>query len=256
MAEPLSTTEIAPSAQPTIQPVHQAFGVAVEPHTPENGYTISIRRFSASGDAKPLVVHIPENASLASIRQNPLLLAAVLKDGDPVWQQCEPGFILVAVLHANSLGLDILQGDIYPIEGRMAVSDKAKIKYALNAGIFSDAPEIITVEGPAVAIPWETRRGKGTYTGPNLTTTVKLHVRGWALPVVYTAELRAWFRGANPNWMSNPKGMLELRAYAKACERVCPVGTQPDEAPPLASLGLVMESQGVESQVMESQAKV
>lgn len=227
MADPLSTA--------SIQPVHQAFGVAVEPQTPETGYTIAIRRFDAAGQAKPLVVHIPENASLASIKENPLLLAAVLKDGDPVWANCEPGFVLVAVLHANSLGLDILQGDIYPIEGRMAVSDKAKIKYALNSGLFSNAPEIDTLEGPAVKIPWETRRGKGEYFGPDLTTTVKLHVKNWALPVVYTAKLAAWFKGANPNWVSNPRAMLEMRCYAKACERVCPVGTQPEEAPPLAS---------------------
>jgi hypothetical protein len=207
------------------------FGVAVEPQTPDSGYTISINRFGANGQSKPLVVHIPENASLGMIRENPLLLAAVLKDGDPVWSGYEPGFVLIAVLHANSLGLDILQGDIYPIEGRIAVSDKAKIKYALNSGLFNDAPEITTEVGAKVTIPWETRRGKGEYVGPDLKTTVKLHIRGWQLPVVYTAELRSWFKGANPNWVSNPQAMLEMRAYAKACERVCPVGTQPEEAP-------------------------
>lgn len=236
MAEPLSTSAIQASDKPTLQPVHEAFGQLVEPQTPQTGYTISIRRFSASGDAKPLVAHIPENAGPDIIRANPVLLAAVLKDGDPVWQQCEPGFVLVAALQAASLGLDLLQGDIYPIEGRLAVSDKAKIKYTLQQGIFTDAPEIVTVEGAEVVLPWETRRGKGEYRGPDLTTTVKLHVRGWAAPVVYTARLRSWFKGANPNWVSNPHAMLELRAYAKACERVCPVGTQPEEAPPLTSM--------------------
>lgn len=215
MAEPMSNTAIVPVAET------------------KGGYDITIKRFSASGAVNPLVVHIPEDAKLATIRDNPLLLAAVLKDGDPIWAQMEPGFVLVAVLHANSLGLDILQGDIYPIEGRLAVSDKAKIRYALQSGLFRDAPEITTVEGSRISIPWETKREKGVFEGPDLTTTVKLHIRGWSQPVVYTASLRTWFKGSNPNWRTNPAGMLELRAYAKACERVCPVGVQPDEAPPL-----------------------
>src|SRR4029077_8261106 len=101
--------------------------------------------------------------------------------------------------------LDILQGDIYPIEGRMAVSDKAKIKYALAQGIFSNAPSIVTEEGPQVVIPWETRRGKGEYRGPDLKTTVRLAVKGWSEPIVYTTELKSWFKGANPNWVSNPR---------------------------------------------------
>jgi hypothetical protein len=229
MAEPLSETAIVPAKDTA------------------SGYTIRVRRYDAAGAAQPLIVHIPENASLASIRDNPLLLAAVLKDGDPVWTSCEPGFVLVAVLHANSLGLDILQGDIYPIEGRLAVSDKAKIKYALAQNIFSDAPEIITAEGPEIVIPWETRRGKGEYRGPDLITTVKLHVHDWAAPVIYTARLKSWFKGANPNWVSNPHSMLELRAYAKACERVCPVGTQPEEAPPLAQAAQAAQEQRIDA---------
>jgi hypothetical protein len=216
MAEPQSGTAIIPAAV-------QA----------DEGYSIAIKRYGAGGVASPMVVRIPADASLVSIRTNPMLLAAVLKDGDPVWSNYELGFILVAVLHAASLDLDILQGDIYPIEGRIAVSDKAKIKYAINAHIFSNAPEITTEAGPLIKIPWKTARDAGTYEGPNYKTTVKLHVRGWDAPLVYTAELTAWFKGSNPNWRSNPIGMLELRTYAKACERVRPVGTQPEEAPPL-----------------------
>jgi hypothetical protein len=162
-----------------------------------------------------------------------LLMAAVLKDGDPVWSAFEPGFVLVAALQAASYGLSLLEGDIYPVEGRLAVSDKAKIKYALASGMIVDAPRIETVEGQQIDIPWETKREKGVWMGKDLTTTVTLKIRGWENPLVYRTSLKSWFRGNNPNWKSNPQGMLELRAYAKACERVCPVGTQPEEAPPL-----------------------
>jgi hypothetical protein len=236
MAEPLSTTDVSLAPEPTARPIERFMGVEVPPPTPQDGYTITIRRFAAAGDVKPMVVHIPQGATVDSIVNTPLILAALLKDGDPVWQQMEPGFVLYACCRAQRLGLDIMDGDIYPIEGRTATSDKAKIKFALRSGKLSDAPQIETTEGQQIDIPWETKREKGVWTGKDLTTTVTLRVRGWDSPLVYRTTLRKWFKGSNPNWRNNPEGMLELRAYAKACERVCPVGLEPEEAPPLEVL--------------------
>lgn len=234
MATPDSQSAIQPTNQPTVQPVREFMGEAVEPQVPDSGYKLTIKRFNAAGAGQPLIVHLPETTNARVLKDNPLLMAAVLKDGDPVWQNYDIGFVLVATLYASSLGLDILQGDVYPVQGRTAVSDKAKIKYALQQAIFSDAPEIETKKGPPINIEYESKGRKETWTGPDMTTIVKLHVKGWDLPVVYTADLKSWFKGNNPNWRDNPASMLELRAYAKACERVCPVGTQPEEAPPLS----------------------
>ena len=232
MAEPLSTSGITQNdnAKPTVQPVEKFMGVEVLPQVPDPGYTITVRRFSSSGDAKPLIVHIPENASPDAIRNNPLLLAAVLKDGDPVWSNYEPGFVLVAALKAAGLGLDLLEGDIYPVEGRLGISDWAKIKYARSKGFRA----IVKWEtGEKVSWPWETKREKGIWDGTNDKCVVDVLDRNDKLVNTYETTLKAWFVGHSKEWRERSAESLRRKAIARAYQEVCPVGIDPEEAPPL-----------------------
>ncbi len=199
----------------------------------DGGYAINIRRYDAAGQATPLVVRIPENASLPDIMKSPLLLAAALKDGDPTWQQYDLGFVLVAVMHAQSLGLDILQGDVYPVEGRIGISDWAVIKHARAQGRYRH--EVKIEEGPTIEIPWETKRESGVWRGPGYTATVTVYERladgTEVVATVYTTSLRVWFEGRSKEWRERPVESLRRKALRRAYQEVCPVGIEPDEAP-------------------------
>jgi hypothetical protein len=244
MAEPMTSTTLAPTAAqpsaPTVQPVEKFMGVEVAPPVPDGGYTITIRRFSAAGDAKPLVAHIPEHASPEMLRNNPVLLAAVLKDGDPTWRDMEPGFVLVAVLKAAGLGLDILEGDIYPVEGRLGTSDWAKIKYARARG-FSAAVRYTT--GPKANWAWETRKEKGIWEGTADSIAVDVKDRNDKVVSTYETTLKAWWEGRSQEWRNRPAESLRRKALARAYQEVCPVGVDPEEAPPLDPRpSIIMES--------------
>ena len=202
---------------------------AIVPAEPR-GYAIKIKRFSAAGSVNPLEVLIPENAKLESIKNNPLLLAAVMKDGDPVWQGYDAGFVLIACMKAASLGLDILEGDIYPVEGRLGVSDWAKIKYARARGYRA---EVDMVEGEQMTVPWETAKNKGVWTGANLKCTVRVYSQDDKLLTTYTTTLRAWFEGRSREWRDRSAESLRRKTIARAYQEVCPVGVDPEEAPPI-----------------------
>lgn len=206
----------------------------VEPEAPR-GYTIAMQRYDAAGRPNHLNITIPDGANMDAIKDNPVMLAAVLKDGDPVWKQYDFGFVLVAVMHSRSLGLDIMQGDIYPIEGRLGVSDWAKIKYARSHMNLKYTVEM--VEGGIIKIPWKTRSEEGLWEGNDLTCTVKFYEAGAKaddMPVsTYTTSLKAWFEGRSKEWKERTRESLRRKALARGYQELCPVGTEPSEAPPL-----------------------
>jgi hypothetical protein len=227
MAEQLSGTELT---KPTAQPVREFMGVPVEPPGLDGGYKITIKRFNAAGTAHDLVAWIPEKASPAAIRDNPVLLTAVLKDGDPTWQPYEPGFILVAALKAAGLGLDLLEGDIYPVQGRLGISDWAKIKYARSHGYRA---VVAVKQGPPVQWEWSTNREKGIWTGTNDEYTAQVYDKNDKLVNTYTTTLKAWFVGSSKEWRDRTAESLRRKALARAYQEVCPIGIDPEEAPPI-----------------------
>jgi hypothetical protein len=189
------------------------------------GYSIQLSRPSAAGKMSEMVVHIPAGMSVDALRENPMLLAAALKDGDPTWAPYDFGFVFVAVLHAASLGLDIIQGDVYPVDGRIGVSDWAKIKYARNTGKYRH--EVDMGELPPCKVAG--RKGELLYDGPNYECTVRIYSND-LLETTYTTQLKNWV-GKSTEWVQRPAESLRRKALARAYQEICPVGTEPSEVP-------------------------
>jgi hypothetical protein len=182
---------------------------------------MTVKELSPLGVATVYEVPIPNSANFDqwSFFQQ----IAMLKAG--AWQKTPVSQIVFAIAYANRLGLDIMQGDVYTTgEGRIATSNKAKIKMALATGKI-EYIEVTTVEtDDAVSLP-------GCIISHDLVCTVTVEVKGWKKPIIKTQRLSEWFMASNPNWKSRPTHMLELNTTAHALELVSPSETGPDEYP-------------------------
>lgn len=187
-------------------------------------YLIRVKEFDAAGKGNEIAVAIPNSVDFRqwSVMQQALML----KKG--AWASSSIPEIVFAIAYANSLGLDILQADVYPTgNGRIATSNKAKIKLALATGnIEGISAEIKETDKPITL--------KDCALKNDLECTVTVHVKGWKMPIVRRAFLSQWFNAKNPNWASRPHHMLELNTVAHAVEYVNPTGTGDDEAPPIS----------------------
>lgn len=187
---------------------------------------MTVRELDPLGRATNYLVPLPQSTRFEewSVFQQ----AAMLKSG--AWNKSPIGQIFYAIAYANRLGLDIMQGDVYTTgDGRIATSNKAKIKLALNKGILEDAPVFRTTE-------IDEEINVDGYDGPEIECTVTLRVKGWKTPFTKTQRLSEWYVAKNPNWKTRPKHMLEMNTLAHALEFVSPTETGEDEAPPTLSL--------------------
>lgn len=196
--------------------------------TPSGDYAISVREIDAAGKGTTFSMAIPDNvtAKEASVK----LRTFVLKK--TTWKDFDIATILHAVLYADSMGLDIMAGDVYSAAGgRLSTTAGAKIRHAMGTGRIAGYTVEVT-NGPTIKIPM---RSLGTYEGPNYKAKVTVRVTGWADPVVYETTLSEWFLPGsnNPNWKDRPQYMLRRNALSKALEEVAPVGVEADEAPPV-----------------------
>jgi hypothetical protein len=197
--------------------------------TQVNGeYAISVREIDAAGKGTTFSMAIPDNVSArdASVK----LRTFVLKK--TTWKDYDIATILHAVLYADSMGLDIMAGDVYSAAGgRLSTTAGAKIRHAMGTGRIAGYEVEITA-GPNIKIPM---KSLGTYDGPNYKAKVTVLVKDWVKPVVYETTLSEWFlpQSNNPNWKDRPQYMLRRNALSKALEEVAPVGVEADEAPPV-----------------------
>lgn len=197
---------------------------------PLNGeYQIQVSEFDAAGKRSSFAVPVPTNMN--SQEASVMLRLAILKR--TTWKSYDIPTILHAILYADRMGLDIVAGDVYSVDGgRLATTAAAKIRHAMASGKIAGYNVEIT-EGPEITIKWQSSKGPGEWTGPNLKATVTVYVKDWEKPMTYTTTLEEWFMGGNPNWKSRPAYMLRRNALSKALEEVSPMGVEPDEAPPL-----------------------
>jgi hypothetical protein len=211
MAEPSSRTSIVPSnlSSPS-QPI-------------DAEYVITVKEFDAAANKTEISCTLPTSANFAdwSVKQQVIML----KKG--AWAKSTIPEIMWGIAYANKLGLDIMQGDVYSVgDGRIATSNKAKIKMALATGkIKGFTTEIVDTKKPIDLT--------GCIQKTDLECTVTLEVEGFNKPIIRKALLSRWFTARNPNWVGRPEHMLELNTMAHACEYVHPTETGPDEAPPL-----------------------
>jgi hypothetical protein len=188
----------------------------------EGEYMLEASEFDAAGKKTLMKVELPSSVVFAqwSLKQQALML----KKG--AWASSPLTEIIFAIAYANSKGLDILAGDVYSTgSGRIATSNKAKIKLALATG------NIEGIETDLKTLPEAFASGPG---GKDVECTVTIHVKGWKKPIVRKAKLSQWYNARNPNWKDRPEHMLELNTTAHAIEYVNPVATEDDEAPPLS----------------------
>lgn len=209
----------------------QSSATPVAQQSADGTYQIAIREFTPSGQATSFMVPVP--TSIDSQAVSVMLRAAILKK--TTWKDKDFPTILHAVIYADRMGLDIMAGDVYSIDGgRMSTTAGAKIRHAMGKGII-EGYDIEMVEGPKIKLPYTEKNMDKVFETPELTATVTVDVKGWKRPVVYTAKLSEWFTGRNPNWRERPAYMLRKNALGKAMEEVAPMGVEADEAPPLDS---------------------
>jgi hypothetical protein len=201
----------------TIVPVPKELGMA---QGDMGRYQLGIKEYDAAGRATEFAISL----SMDDPKWGPRIQTAAILKQSPQWKAAAFPYIIYAVMYAENLGLDVMAGDVFDVGGRLATSNKAKIKRALASGNI-EGIETTTVEldapGPDKCVAKK-----------DLECTVTVHVKGWKHPIVRRARLSRWYKGSNPNWRDNPEHMLEMNTTAHACEYVVPGGTEGDEAPP------------------------
>lgn len=218
MAEMEGTSAIIPAASALGPRAQGDLGV----------YSINIADYSPSGKKEEFAVALPNDAKWGNV----MLRAAILKR--TTWKQFEIPVILHAIIYADSMGLDIMAGDVYQAEeGRLSTTAGAKIRHAMSGDRIEGYSVEIT-EGPEITLEYTQRNETKVWKGKDLKAKVTVDVRGWKAPVVYNTTLGEWFVGRNPNWRTRPAYMLRRNALSKALEEVAPMGVDVDEAPPVA----------------------
>jgi hypothetical protein len=188
-------------------------------------YMLNIREMNMAG-AAPTEIKVAMPTSGRFSEWSLMQQIAMLKKGP--WKASPITEIAFGIAYANSLGLDVMRGEVFPTgEGRIGTSNKAKIKLALATGnIRGIQTEIKELTDQPINLT-------GCPLKFDLECTATITVKDWAAPIVRRARLSRWFKPKNPNWVGNPEHMLELNTVAHACEYVNPTATEDDEAPPL-----------------------
>lgn len=185
---------------------------------------VTIRELNELGQAVVYKVPLPSSPAFSdwSLFQQ----VAMLKAGS--WSKTPVPMIVFAIAYANKLGLDIMQGDVYTTgEGRIATSNKAKIKMALATGkILGYEVQFTDTEDPGPA---------ECVLDHDILCTISLTIKGMEKPIIKTQSLCEWFVAKNSNWKTRPRHMLEINTFAHACEMINPTATEDDERPPMAT---------------------
>lgn len=195
---------------------------AIVPITRLDEYSLTIKELDQLGRSTEFTIPAPSSPDFATWTL--MQRVAMLKKGQCSRYPIADVLYLVARCHQHQLSAE--DGDMFFTgEGRVGFSNKAKIKMALRSG------NIKGIE--ATVKPIEGNKPPIGCTGAttDLECTVKVHVKGWIVPIVNTQRLSVWFKAKNPNWVGNPEHMLKLNTIAHACELVMPTETDEYERP-------------------------
>lgn len=200
---------------------------------PSSRYNLRLKEVSAGGAVQELVIPLDDVKSWDDFSL--ITRAVILKK--TTWSQSSLPEILHVMAYAESLGLDILRGDVYQVKGRLATTNDAKIKHAMASGRIVGY-EYTVEQGEPIEIEYESKGKECTWKGTNLKSTAIIHVKDWQKPVQYQATLKEWFMGSNDNWRSRTDFMMRKSTLAHALAEIVPLGTGPEEAPPVQTVEL------------------
>lgn len=202
-------------------------GEATKPVVRLSDMQLKVRELDALGRGVEYTVTLPTTVEYAKLTVDQKLW--LLKTG--ALRACSIPMIYSIMVRAEELRretgakIDELAGDIYATgEGRMALSNKAKIKIANATGRIQGVEWTVVEDGDLELTGYE---------GPELICTVTVHVKGFVKPVILTQRLSEWYMPSNPNWKTRPEHMLRLNTYAHACEFIFPMDN--DDAPSSAT---------------------
>lgn len=195
-------------------------------------YKAHIVDVGAGGEKQTLDIPLADHTDWQ--RWSLIARAALLKK--TTWKNSTLPEIIYACLYADKLGLDIVAGDVYGVDGRLNTTAGAKIKYAMKSGRvkgYSYKIEEVTNDGKPVILTLPKGQNEKVQL-PELEITVSVTLTDWAEPFEYRARLSEWYQPRNPNWYSRPRYMLSRNAVGHAMDMVVPTGSaESDEAPPM-----------------------
>lgn len=231
MAEAMSKAEIVKTETNGTSKPTQALTVV----KPSEDYTLNIVDVGQGGKPETFSVQLASNTEWKTW---PLMMkAAILKKN--TFKQQSIAEIVFTILYAERLGLDVIAGDVYSVDGRINTTNGAKIKYAMSSGKIEGVECVIEPilehqDKGGVYAKFKRTIRNSEIEMEDLRATVTVKVRGWEKPYIYTAKLSEWFQGTNPNWVNRPEHMLRLNSTSHALNFICPMGSaESDEAPPV-----------------------
>lgn len=210
-----------------------------------SAYQMSVRILDAKGAGSDYLVPIPEAGEFAKWTFHQQI--AMLKSG--TWSKYPVEMIMFAIAYAHSKGLDINDGDVYAVgEGRLAISNKAKIKLALKTGHIKSFKatfrELADEPAPEECVLDYDIECTVAIETDNLGTITK------------TQKLTEWFNAKNPNWCNRPYHMLEMNTFAHACDYINPTDSSDEFSPTEAPIPISATIQSTSDLVPRLEASI
>lgn len=237
MAEMVGKTELKQEPNGATKP---STSTALTVVKPSDDYILNITDIGAGGKSETFAVQLASNTDWKN--WSLMARAAILKKTS--FKQSSLPEIIYTILYAERLGLDVIAGDVYSVDGRINTTNGAKIKYAMSTGKIEGVectiePIMEHQDKGGVFKKFVGKVRGGDVSMEDLKATVTVKVKGWEKPYIYTAKLSEWFQGTNPNWVNRPEHMLRLNSTAHALNFICPMGSaESDEAPPVETAPL------------------
>lgn len=194
-----------------------------------------VRRVSSAADAtmeirKPSdlapegfeIISVPVPTDLVSL--SPLQIAIIMQS-TPMWAEYDLPFLLHAQLKCKSLSIDPLSGEVYPVDGRLNTTDRAKIRHARASGKI----KWVKVSEPTGA--------NNPITGAkDIYVLAEIKHADEDEPQSYRAWFSEWNNPKNDNWHKRPVESLQRKALARLCDRMFPISDDEDFTPSTATM--------------------
>ena len=155
------------------------------------------------------LISVPVPGSLESLTP---LQTAIIMQSTPMWATYDLPFLLHAQLKCKTLSIDPLSGEVYPVDGRLNTTDRAKIRHARNSG------KIKWVKvGDPIAATHPITLLKDFYVLAEMKHADEDESQS------YKAWFSEWNNPKNDNWAKRPVESLQRKAVARLSDRMFPI---------------------------------